>query len=68
MTDALHGFYMGALDAELACAPATPFSARMASYHCRMLLALEMTPQDGTPDVNVEGPGRPSNTSTEGQL
>lgn len=24
--------------------------------------------QDGTPDVNVDGPGRPSNTSTEGQL
>lgn len=38
---ALLGFYMAALEAELAFAPDTPFSARMATYYCRLIMALE---------------------------
>lgn len=34
-------FYMAALDAELTYAPPGEFGARMASFYCRMILALE---------------------------
>lgn len=34
-------FYMAALDAELTYAPRNEFGARMASYYCRLIMALE---------------------------
>lgn len=37
----LHAFYLGALEAELGRGGGTQFSARMATYYCRWLLALE---------------------------
>jgi hypothetical protein len=39
----LLSFYLSALGAELANAPDTEFSARMAAFYCRMILALEAT-------------------------
>lgn len=38
----LYDFYLSALDAELAFAPASEFSARMVSFYCRMIMALEV--------------------------
>lgn len=41
MSGPLYDFYLSALGAELEFAPATEFSARMAAFYCRMILALE---------------------------
>lgn len=63
----LYGFYLAALDAELAFAPMSQFSARMASFYCRMLMALEASPEDGTTD-HLSRSGRPkSQTAREGR-
>lgn len=43
MNAALLSFVLGALEAELAFAPKTEFSARMATYYCRLIMALEAT-------------------------
>jgi hypothetical protein len=48
MTGPLYDFYLGALGAEIEFAPRTEFSARMASFYCRSLMALE-TLSDDTP-------------------
>lgn len=41
MSAALYSFQLAALGAELEFAPATEFSARMATFYCRSLMALE---------------------------
>lgn len=41
MNALLIGFYLSALGAELTFAPPSEFSARMATYYCRLVLALE---------------------------
>jgi hypothetical protein len=38
---ALYNFYLAALEAELSFAPMGEFSARMATFYCRCLMALE---------------------------
>lgn len=41
MIASLYKFYLGALEAELTYAPRTEFSARMAAFYCRWIMALE---------------------------
>jgi hypothetical protein len=40
----LWDFYLGALGAEIAFGGGTEFSARMATYYCRWVMALEANP------------------------
>lgn len=55
MSDVLHDFYLSALGAELQFAPATAFSARMATHYCRMVMALESAADAEQREVTATG-------------